>query len=48
MLGRGVECADRLAITQARKRLGRNVFAELFERCCGPVAGQPGPTACGG
>ena len=33
------------AITQARKRLGRNVFAELFERCCGPVAGQPGPTA---
>jgi hypothetical protein len=33
------------AITQARKRLGRNVFAELFERCCGPVAGQAGPTA---
>ena len=21
------------------------VFAELFERCCGPVAGKPGPTA---
>jgi hypothetical protein len=33
------------AITQARKRLGRRVFAELFERCCGPVAGKPGPTA---
>jgi hypothetical protein len=34
------------AITQARKRLGRHVFSELFERCCGPVAGTtPGPTA---
>src|SRR5690349_12609248 len=33
------------AITQARKRLGRGVFAELFERCCGPVAGKAGPTA---
>src|SRR3954468_3397576 len=33
------------AITQARKRLGRDVFPELFERTCGPVAGQPGPTA---
>ena len=33
------------AITQARKRLGRNVFPELFERTCGPVAGTPGPTA---
>jgi hypothetical protein len=33
------------AITQARKRLGRGVFPELFERCCGPVAGEPGPTA---
>jgi hypothetical protein len=33
------------AITQARKRLGRHVFAELFERCCGPVAGKTGPTA---
>jgi|SRR5579859_1689624 len=32
-------------ISQARKRLGRKVFAELFERCCGPVAGQAGPTA---
>jgi hypothetical protein len=32
-------------ITQARKRLGREVFAEVFERCCGPVAGQAGPTA---
>src|SRR5512144_3197259 len=32
-------------ITQARKRLGRQVFAEVFERCCGPVAGEPGPTA---
>ena len=25
-------------ITQARKRLGRNVLAEVFERACGPVA----------
>ena len=33
------------AVTQARKRLGRNVFPELFERTCGPVAGEPGPTA---
>jgi hypothetical protein len=28
------------AITQARKRLGREVFPELFERTCGPVAGE--------
>jgi hypothetical protein len=33
------------AITQARKRLGRDVFPELFERTCGPVAGKPGLTA---
>ena len=33
------------AITQARKRLGRNMFAELFERTCGPVAGESGPSA---
>jgi hypothetical protein len=33
------------AITQARKRLGREVFPELFERTCGPVAGKAGPTA---
>ena len=33
------------AITQARKRLGRHVFPELFERTCGPVAGKAGPTA---
>ena len=33
------------AITQARKRLGRQVFPELFERTCGPVAGKAGPTA---
>jgi hypothetical protein len=32
-------------ISQARKRLGRKVFAELFDRCCGPVAGDAGPTA---
>ena len=30
------------AITQARKRLGREVFAELFERTGGPVAGPVG------
>jgi hypothetical protein len=33
------------AITQARKRLGRTVFPELFERSCGPVAGPAGVTA---
>lgn len=33
------------AITQARKRLGRTVFPELFERTCGPVAGPAGVTA---
>jgi hypothetical protein len=33
------------AITQARKRLGHNVFPELFERVGGPVAGDAGPTA---
>ncbi len=33
------------AVSQARKRLGRKVFAELFERCCGPVAGDAGPAA---
>jgi hypothetical protein len=33
------------AITQARKRLGRRVFAEIFESTCGPVAGRTGPTA---
>ncbi|MCA1682169.1 MAG: IS4 family transposase [Actinobacteria bacterium] len=33
------------AITQARKRLGRAVFPELFERTCGPVAGDASPMA---
>ena len=33
------------AITQARKRLGRNLFPELFERTCGPVAGDLSPAA---
>jgi len=33
------------AITQARKRLGRRVFAEIFERTCGPVAGEASPMA---
>ncbi len=33
------------AITQARKRLGRAVFPELFERTCGPVAGDVSPVA---
>lgn len=33
------------AVSQARKRLGRKVFAEVFERCCGPVAGDGGPVA---
>jgi hypothetical protein len=33
------------AVTQARKRLGREVFPELFERTCGPVAGNASPSA---
>jgi hypothetical protein len=33
------------AITQARKRLGRGVFPETFERTCGPVAGEAHPMA---
>lgn len=33
------------AITQARKRLGREVFPEIFERTCGPVAGDASLTA---
>lgn len=33
------------AVTQARKRLGSGVFAEVFERVCGPVAGEAGPAA---
>src|SRR5664279_692194 len=33
------------AITQARKRLGREVFPELFERTCGPVAGDASAAA---
>ena len=33
------------AITQARKRLGRRVFPELFELTCGPVAGDAGLVA---
>jgi hypothetical protein len=33
------------AITQARKRLGREVMREIFERTCGPVAGDACPMA---
>jgi hypothetical protein len=33
------------AITQARKRLGREVFPEIFERTCGPVGGGSSPVA---
>lgn len=33
------------AITPARKRLGPNVMPEVFERTCGPVAGDASPTA---
>jgi hypothetical protein len=33
------------AITQARKRLGRNMFVELFQRAGGPVAGPVGTQA---
>ena len=36
------------AITQARKRLGRRMFAELFERVGGPVAGPVGMLAARG
>ncbi len=36
------------AITQARKRLGRQVLPEVFERTCGPVAGAAGPVAAAG
>jgi hypothetical protein len=32
-------------VSQARKRLGRKVFPEIFQRCCGPVAGDAGSTA---
>jgi hypothetical protein len=31
------------AITQARKRLGREVFPEIFHRTCGPVGGDTAP-----
>jgi hypothetical protein len=31
------------AITQARKRLGRAVFPEIFQRTCGPVGGETAP-----
>ena len=41
----GWSVATSSAITQARKRLGRTVFPELFERTCGPVAGGIGPGA---
>jgi hypothetical protein len=41
--GWGVPTAS--AITQARKRLGREVFPEIFERTCGPVGGDASPTA---
>jgi hypothetical protein len=38
VLGRGVVGADHGGITQARKRLGPKVLAEVFERVAGPVA----------
>ena len=37
--------ADRERDHQARKRLGREVFAEIFEQTGGPVAGDTGPLA---
>jgi len=43
--GAGWSVPTASAITQARKRLGRDMFPELFERTCGPVAGKAGPTA---
>ena len=45
LLGRGLDGADLQAITQARKRLGRKVFAGVVRTHCGPVAGTAGPTA---
>lgn len=45
MLERAWSVPTSSAITQARKRLGREVFPELFERTCGPVAEDAGPVA---
>ena len=42
---RRLDGADHLGDRPGRIRLGRHVFAELFERCCCPVAGKAGPTA---
>ena len=33
------------AITQARKRLGRDAVCRVVRACCGPVAGDAGPAA---
>lgn len=40
VLGCGLVGADRGGITQARKRLGRAVLAEVFERVAEPVGGM--------
>ena len=45
LLERGLDGADRLGDHPGPQRLGRNVFPELFERCCGPVAGPAGRAA---
>jgi hypothetical protein len=45
LLGCQLVGADRLGDHAGPQRLGRDVFAELFERTCGPVAGPAGPTA---
>ena len=45
LLERRLSVPTASAVTQARKRLGLDVFPELFERTCGPVAGPAGPTA---
>jgi hypothetical protein len=46
LLERGLDGADRPRRSrEARKRLGRGAFPELFERRCGPVAGEAGLTA---
>lgn len=42
MLERGKAGADFQRCHPGRKRLGRTVFAEVFERCRGPVAGEGG------
>ena len=45
LLGRVLVGADRLGDHPGPQTSGGKVFAELFERCCGPVASEAGVTA---